>query len=264
MAVESTNDGFHMTSVQRKCALIVLLTTAVVALAGCSGLTRNAAPRDAAAANLSGVIATGTLVSVHSSDPIGGSVEVVANPSNHALTIKLVDLTGNLATASAAELSAAAIKPGTTCTPIGLAFSNGSMSTSSNQQFTLPSDHSPGWENPSFFHALILTGKTPPTTGTCASAMVAYATLTWTVGDPRPDIHVIDRGPQKGADGPVAVADGAPRSYAVVAGDNLSSIAARFHLSLDDLFYLNPARTPSPLSTVVEPGEVLNLSKSGR
>lgn len=242
----------------------MLLVATAAALNGCAGLAHEPAPHDSPAATLSGVIATGTLVGVQTSDPIGGTVAVVANPASHALTVKLVDLTGNLATASAAELSAAAVRPGSTCTPLGLSFSNGSMSTRANQQFTLPSDHSPGWENPSFFHSLILTSKIVPTVGECASAMVAYAQLTWTIGDPRPDIHVADRGRRTGAEGHAVDAGGAPKSYTVVAGDNLSSIAARFNLTLDDLFYLNPARTPSPLSTVIETGDVLNLSKLGR
>jgi hypothetical protein len=244
-------------------ALPVLLT-AVAGLTGCAALPHSPAPQDSPAASLSGVIATGTLISVQTSDPISGTVTVVANPSNHALTIELVGLAGNLATASAAELSAAAVKPGTICQPYGLTFSNGSMSTTATQHFTLPSDQSPGWENPSFFHSVILTSKSIPATGGCVSGMVAYAPLKWTVGDPRPDIHVVDRGPGAGAEGHVARVGGTTTAYTVVVGDNLNSIAARFHLTLDDLFYLNPARTPSPLSTETEVGVVLNLSKSNR
>jgi hypothetical protein len=253
-----------MTSYHQNLALCLLVVTVGAGLTGCATLPHGPAPRDSPAASLSGVIATGTLISVQTSDPISGTVTVVGNPSNHALTVKLAGLAGNLSNASTAELSAAAVKPGATCPPAGLAFSNGSMSTTSNQHFTLPSDHSPGWENPSFFHSVILTSKAVPTTGGCVSGMVAYAALTWTVGDPRPDIHVIDRGPRAGARGHVVTVGGKATAYTVVAGDNLVSIAARFNLTLDDLFYLNPARTPSPLSTVTEVGETLNLSKSSR
>ena len=94
--------------------------------------------------------------------------------------------------------------------------------------------------------------------------MVAYVPLRWTVGDVRPDIHVVDLGARAGAAGPTVRTGGKPTAYHVVAGDYLDAIAARLHLSLNDLLYLNPATLPGPMSTVVETGDVLNLSKSNR
>jgi LysM domain len=251
-----------MATRQRQLALVGVVIAAFW-MTGCATPSPDAGPRDNPAVTLSGTIATGTLVSVQTSDAVSGTVAVTANPSNHALTITLTGLTGNLSDVSGAGLSAAVVKTGTNCTPYGLTFSAGSLSTSANQNFTLASDHSPGWENPSFLHTLILTG-TPGSTDNCASDLVAYAPLTWVVGDPRPDIHVVDLGTRAGATGQVTEVGGKLGAYTVVTGDNLTSIAARFQLTLNDLFYLNPARAPSPLRTVTQIGEVLNLSKSNR
>lgn len=251
-----------MYSRHRNRALAVLTATALATLTGCASLTPVASSPHTAVP-LSGVIATGKLVSVRSDDPVTGAIAVLASPLSHTLTIRLTGMAGNLGTVSEVLFSSAAVKAGTTCTPYGLAYSAGSLSTGADEQLTVHADSSPGWENPSFLHSVILTG-TVPSTNECASGMIAYAPLAWTVGDPRPDIHVLDKGSRPGATGHPAEVDGTVRSYVVVAGDNLDSIAARFNLTPSELFYLNPARTPSPLSTVVKVGEILNLSKSNR
>jgi hypothetical protein len=67
-----------------------------------------------------------------------------------------------------------------------------------------------------------------------------------------------------GATGDVTKKAGHPLSYTVVADDNLSVIASRFSLTLEQLFYLNPARLPGPTDPVAHAGEILNLSKSNR
>jgi LysM repeat protein len=62
-----------------------------------------------------------------------------------------------------------------------------------------------------------------------------------------------------GARGTVTVVSGAPSSYLVADGDNLSSIAARFGITLNDLMFLNPMDS-MPLWA----GQHLNLSKGLR
>jgi hypothetical protein len=212
---------------------------------------------------LSGVVATGTLLGLSPSDPITGSVTITANPANAALTVRLIGLTGDLTSVGSAALTAGKVKANSSCAPYGLSFAWGTVLPKADQKFTLPSDKSPGWDDPSFLHALILTSTNQNTPG-CGLEMVAYAPLTWTVGDRRPDLNVTDHGSRSGAEGHTATAAGRPTAYTVVRGDNLSSIAKRFGLTLDDLFYLNPARLPGPTSTVTDVGEVLNLSNSSR
>jgi len=118
---------------------------------------------------------------------------------------------------------------------------------------------------PDYLDTLVLTSSTgdTPKTG-CFYPVIATAPLTWTLPDPRPDIVVVDGGATGGAMGPVAQADGEPATYEVVADDQLPEIAARFGITLQDLHYLNPARSPSPLDPVAYVGELFNLSKSGR
>jgi hypothetical protein len=246
----------------RKVASVLFATAVATGISGCAGQASSAVP-PATLAPLSGVVATGTLIGIGHPDPISGTVTVLANPSNGSLTVKFASLAGNVGSIREAELSVNRVKVDSTCTPYGLAYSAGPMTNRPNQQVTLPSDKSPGWENPSFLHSVILTSNKPAVTG-CAVEIAAYAPLKWTVGDRRPDIHVIDGGTRTGAEGHALTVDGKLRSYTVISGDNLDSIASRFHLTLSELFYLNPARTPSPVNTTTEIGEVLNLSKSYR
>jgi len=126
-----------------------------------------------------------------------GAVSVTANPANHAITLRITGLTGKTAVGSAVELSAATIKSGDARLPVGLSYEAAKASASAHQHFTLPSDKSPGWENPSFLHDVVLTSQVFPTTDGCTVGIVAYAPLAWTVGDPRPDIHVGDRGARR-------------------------------------------------------------------
>lgn len=118
---------------------------------------------------------------------------------------------------------------------------------------------------PDYLDTLLLTSSSgdTPKTG-CFYPVIASAPLIWTLPDPRPDIVVVDGGATGGAMGPVAQADGEPATYEVVADDQLPEIAARFGITLQDLHYLNPARSPSPLDPVAYVGELFNLSKSGR
>ena len=248
---------------RRTVTLAVLASIAFAGLTGCASASHTHGTQPAPA-SLSGVIATGKLVSTQAANPLSGTVSVVANRSTSSLTIHLTGLTGDTDSVAEVLMSTESVKPGTGCEPGGMAYSVGSITTSASQRLTLHSDGSPGWANPSFFHDLIFRSKVSPSAGSCPSDLVAYAPLTWTVRDMRPDIHVVDRGTRAGAMGSTDTTDGKPTAYHVVAGDYPDAIAARFHVSLDDLSYLNPARSPGPVSTVVETGEVVNLSKSNR
>jgi LysM repeat protein len=64
--------------------------------------------------------------------------------------------------------------------------------------------------------------------------------------------------------GTVTLDGDSPSSYTVAQGDTLAAIAQRFGLELDDLFYLNPRRSPNPEDSHAFTGEVLNLSRQTR
>lgn len=118
--------------------------------------------------------------------------------------------------------------------------------------------------NPAFLDTLLLTsnnGATPKTG--CFYPVIASATLDWTMPDLRPDLVVVDSGETGGAMGRVAQVDGEPASYEVVAGDVLDEIAARFGISVLDLFYLNPGRDKGQQPLAFS-GELFNLLKSER
>jgi hypothetical protein len=119
-------------------------------------------------------------------------------------------------------------------------------------------------QNPSFYTDLILVQTVYPFVNGCVGQLVAYAPLRWSIGDLRPGLHVADSGPRIGAEGQPTTAAGQPVSYTVVSGDTLGAIAARFGITIDDLFYLNPTRSPNPEIPDAITSEVLNLSKFGR
>lgn len=117
--------------------------------------------------------------------------------------------------------------------------------------------------DPSFYKTVVMTRaptpQNPTDTNGCVFTPVAFAPISWTLPDTHPDLSVRDSGSMAGARGTATVVSGAPSSYVVADGDNLSSIAARFGISLDDLLFLNPMDS-MPLWA----GQHLNLSKALR
>ena len=81
--------------------------------------------------------------------------------------------------------------------------------------------------------------------------------------DLRPDLTVVDNGATGGAMGPVAQNSDGPATYEVVDGDVLDEIAARFGITVLDLFYLNPARDKGQ-QRLAFVGELFNLDKARR
>lgn len=119
--------------------------------------------------------------------------------------------------------------------------------------------------NPNFIDTVLLTSNDPAAARTgCFYPVIASAPLVWTMPDLRPDIAVADTGFAGGAEGFVAVVDGEPVSYTVADGDVMAEIAKRFGITVADLFYLNPSRSPSPEDPMAYTDEVLNLDKSAR
>lgn len=98
----------------------------------------------------------------------------------------------------------------------------------------------------------------------CLRTVVARAPFTWDFPDLRPDLDVVDSGPAVGAMGEVTLENGEPDSYTVAPDDIMGEIANRFGVTVDDVFYLNPARLPNSRDTVAYADEVLNLSRANR
>ncbi|MDQ1580699.1 MAG: hypothetical protein QOD05_1474 [Microbacteriaceae bacterium] len=115
--------------------------------------------------------------------------------------------------------------------------------------------------DPSFLDSVLLTQPVPAAVnGECMRSVVASASLTWTMRDVRPNLHVSDSGSTTAARGTETMIDGAPASYDVATNDVMAVIATRFGISVDDLCYLNPMRGSGPALA----GEMLNLSKKLR
>jgi hypothetical protein len=98
----------------------------------------------------------------------------------------------------------------------------------------------------------------------CYVPVLSSAVLSWTLPDMRPGLVVVDSGKTGGATGEVTIVDGEPVSYTVAPNDMATEVAARFGITVDDLFYLNPVRTTFIKYPLLQLGEVLNISKSHR
>ncbi|WP_448808702.1 hypothetical protein [Agromyces bauzanensis] len=122
--------------------------------------------------------------------------------------------------------------------------------------------------DPSFLDEIVFT--TAPNLATaaqpieCAADVVARGAIEWTFPPLRGDISVADDGATGGARGDVEIAQGRPVAYSVAPDDLIDEVAARFGITRDDLFYLNPTRLPSPMSETLQVGELLNLSADRR
>jgi hypothetical protein len=221
---------------------------------------------------LSGVVATGDLHPIYPATPTTGHVTITADPSKGTFIVTLSHFHGeksSLSESRSANLTSTEVdtKVDGSCAPSGLTFSFGDAANRTRQSFQLPgaSLGGPAAENPSFYHDLTITeGNGAIGPDGCPAELLAYAPLHWTIGDLRSDITVVDKGWVPGATGEVVTKNRHPYSYTVVAGDNLTVIAQRFNLTLEQLFYLNPARLPGPTDPVAHEGEILNLSKGNR
>ncbi|WP_374945790.1 LysM domain-containing protein [Agreia sp.] len=98
----------------------------------------------------------------------------------------------------------------------------------------------------------------------CPIPLVSHAALVWSTPDLRPGLAVADSGARIGAMGTVTLDGGDPTAYTVAQGDTLAAVADRFGIALDDLFYLNPRRSPNPEDAHAFTGELLNLSRATR
>lgn len=122
-----------------------------------------------------------------------------------------------------------------------------------------PDGKHPDLVDPTFLDTVAVTST--QSNGTCVLTTLGTATLTWVGPTLRAELHASDAGPAAGAQGSVS-ADGG--LYTVAAGDTIANIAGRFELSAEDLRYLNPISGFAGGDTTIYPGQVLNLSATGR
>jgi LysM repeat protein len=261
-------------------AVVAVLLVTVAIMIGVSGYESTAKdiasgsyfPQPVSIGNVKGVVATGDLHPISSTMSATGHVTITAEPNSSSFKVSIADFRGarsESGEARSANLTSEAVDRigNGACAPDGLSFSFGDVATKTRQTFELPGSSlgDPADENPSYLQDLTIT-EVNQVNGArgCSVLLVAYAPLQWRIGDLRPDIKVVDKGWEPGATGAVVTRSGHPFSYTVVAGDNLSEIAGRFSLTLDQLFYLNPARLPGPTDPVAHAGEIINLSKSNR
>jgi hypothetical protein len=121
-------------------------------------------------------------------------------------------------------------------------------------KFTLAREADPGYFT-SVILAIPAAESTSGRQAKCSRTPIAIAPIHWTFPSTRPYLHADDHGPRNGAKGASQEQGGQPISYKVVEGDDYTSIARRFGITVDDVHYLNPLDT-LPLW----PGQALNLS----
>lgn len=115
--------------------------------------------------------------------------------------------------------------------------------------------------DPTAIDQLVLTTR-PQDDPDCSTRILAIADVQWNVQPQRSTLVARDAGPRAAARGEVSSTDGKPASYAVARKDLAEDVAARFGMTADDLFDLNPFRFPS--DEILRVGEELNLTVAAR
>ncbi|PPF14648.1 hypothetical protein C5C56_16290 [Rathayibacter sp. AY1D1] len=115
--------------------------------------------------------------------------------------------------------------------------------------------------DPTAIDQLVITTK-PQNDSDCSMKIIAVADVQWSVKPQRSDLVAKDAGPRAAARGETTSTDGTPTSYTVARNDLAEDVAARFGMTADDLFYLNPFRFPS--DEILRVGEKLNLAVATR
>ena len=151
------------------------------------------------------------------------------------------------------------VPPGEKCAPPVMGVSHSNLSPGDHHAFPFTR------ADPSFLETVIITTfDLEGAESGCYDPILASTILTWTLPDMRPGLVLVDSGKTGGANGDVTLLDGTPLAYTVAADDLAVEVAARFGITVEDLFYLNPTRRLTLADPGIEIGEVLNLSKAHR
>jgi LysM repeat protein len=245
---------------------IAAAAVALMALGGCSSSVpaETQAP-DASSGSARPVLEPGTVVATG---------EFTGNPGVTGTLSVVIGETGDYELRLASFVAAEGVEPqlqvladdlpdGGGCIDSDWRFGLGAV-TSAEQTFVLGGSDDIGQGDLSFLREVAVTQSGASADTACPLPFIAHATLDWTLPDMRPGLSVADSGPAAGAAGEVVLRGREPLSYTVAAGDSLTAIAARFGIELDELFYLNPTRSPNPEGSTAFTGEVLNLSRADR
>lgn len=201
------------------------------------------------------IVATGRLVG---DDRVAGDVDVRVTGKG-TFELRLLGFRSAAEEDLELRVSPNVVAPGETCTTSIMNRSYGTLPAEAEQAFELPRG------DPSFLDTVIIAHHDPVAVENgCYVSVVASAILDWTIPDMRPGLVVVDSGKTGGATGDVALLDGSPLAYTVASGDLAAEVAARFGITVSDLFYLNPIRIARVRHPLLEAGEVLNLSKAHR
>lgn len=149
------------------------------------------------------------------------------------------------------------------CNDSGIAIVAGTITDAANQDVALTGP-TPDWvfDDVSEMGALAIT----PAEGSdafCSPSTYSPARIHWSWPAAIRNLASTDHGKTPHAEGAVTFAHGRPIRYSVAAGDTIGAVSARFGITPDDLFYLNPFRRRG-LDTTLYTGEGLNLDSTDR
>jgi hypothetical protein len=250
------------------------LALGALLLAGCSADSGAPAPSASSdgTPDARPVLAAGTTAATGSfvdTAQVTGSVAIRVNDAN-IFELVVSDLVVPEGDAVQFTLTADALTPGENCLDsdwrFGLGQAEEGHDPATELVFPIGGSDGIGQGDLSFIREVVVT-RTPGGAApdkSCPIPLVSHAPLVWDTPDLRPGLAVHDSGPATGAMGTVTIVDGEPGSYTVAQGDTIAAIATRFGISQDDLFYLNPRRSPNPEDATAFTGEVLNLSRTTR
>lgn len=239
---------------------------------GASGSTQDGgAGDDARPAIAAGTTAaTGSFVDTDASaESVSGSIAIRVNDAG-IFELVVDDLVVTDGAAAQFTLTADALAPDEQCLDsdwrFGLGQADAGHDPAAEMVFPIGGSDGIGQGDLSFIREVVVTraaaGGAPDKA--CPIPIVAHAPLAWSIPDLRPGLSVVDSGPVTGAMGTVTLHGDEPTTYTVAQGDALAAVADRFGIALDDLFYLNPRRSPNPEDSHAFTGEVLNLSRDTR
>ena len=179
------------------------------------------------------------------------------------LTLNIDDLVTPTADAVAAVIAVHALPQDQTCFDSGFrvpfgTFEGGKASNNSGD-FSIFSGDPSGIDQ-----VVLVTIPAMPFTAdlACLATVVARADIDWTFEPLRSSLSPVDSGVTGGARGVVDSIDGRPAAYTVEPNDLIDEVAARFGITVDDLYYLNDSRSPN--SHTLRVGERLNLLLADR
>lgn len=246
---------------------VAAITLVALALAGCTAApapTPEPTPSATPAAATFPDLPSGTVVATGQFEgSTTGTVELVVTDGG-MYEVRLTDLVTDVVAPYSLLLSPYPLTEDRTCLDM-FVFDLGDPTLNGTGPFPIGPFEAWGYD-PSFLDGAALGQyiEADATENDCLRTIVARAPFTWDFPDLRPDLKVVDSGPVVGAMGEVELENGEPASYTVAPDDILEEIAARFGVTVDDLFYLNPGRLPSPRDPIAYADEVLNLSRDNR